>query len=79
MAKPEILRHSDTCIVKVTGSSNSIEAVVGKFLFEDRLEVILNKSVKLSLKWNGSVYEGKGAGMDLESNGPEYSVSRTGR
>lgn len=74
-----VLRHADTCRVKVSGSATSTEAVVTKFIFEEKLDVILNKSVKLSLKWNGQVYEGKGAGMDLESNGPEYSLSRTGR
>jgi len=74
-----ILRHSDTCQVKVAKSSKSVEAVVSQFIFEDRLDVVLNKSVKLTLKWNGKCYEGKGAGMDVESAGPTVTKTQTGR
>ena len=74
-----ILRHSDTCQVKVAKSSKSVEAVVSQFIFEDRLDVVLNKSVKLTLKWNGKCYEGKGAGMDVESAGPTVTKTQSGR
>lgn len=74
-----ILRHSDTCQVKVAKNSKSVEAVVSQFIFEDRLDVVLNKSVKLTLKWNGKLYEGKGAGMDVESAGPTVTKTQTGR
>ena len=73
-----ILRHSDTCLVKVSKTSKSVEAVVSQFIFEERLDIILNKSVKLTLKWNGRLYEGKGAGMDVESNGPTVTKTQSG-
>jgi hypothetical protein len=65
--------------VKVAKSSKSVEAVVSQFIFEDRLDVVLNKSVKLTLKWNGKCYEGKGAGMDVESAGPTVTKTQSGR
>jgi len=74
-----VLRHSDTCQVKITKSSKSIEAVVSQFIFEDKLDIVLNKSVKLTLKWNGKCYEGRNAGMDFESAGPVVSKTQIGR
>lgn len=74
-----ILRHADTCQVKLAKSSKTVEAVVAQFIFEEKLDIILNKSVKLTLKWNGKLYEGKGAGMDVESSGPTVTYTQTGR
>jgi len=74
-----ILRHGDTCQIKVAKSSNTVDAVVSNFIFEERLDVVLNKSVKLTLKWNGRCYEGRGAGMDVESDGPTVTRTQTGR
>lgn len=68
-------RHSETCTVKQADSSKTVEAVVQEFVEHSKLNVILNKSVKLSMKWNGKVYEGRMAGLDFISEGP--SISRT--
>jgi hypothetical protein len=48
--------------------------------FEDKvlLNVIVNKAVKISMKWNGRCYEGRNAGMDFESAGPTVSRTTTG-
>jgi len=72
-----IIRHSNTCQVKMAKSSKTVEAEVSQFIFEQVLEVVLNKSVKLKLKWNGKVYEGRGAGMDVESVGPTITRTQT--
>ena len=74
-----ILRHADTCQVKLAKSSKTVEAVVSKFIFEETLDIILNKSVQLKLRWNGKCYEGKSAGMDVESAGPKITYTQTGR
>lgn len=74
-----ILRHTDTCQIKLAKSSKTVEAVVAQFIFEKRLDIVLNKSVKLTLNWNGKCYEGKGAGMDVESSGPTVTYTQTGR
>jgi hypothetical protein len=70
-----IIRHSDTCEVMQVSSKRTVEAVVQDFEEHEKLNVILNKSVKISMKWNGSQYEGRGAGMDFTSSGPK--ISRT--
>jgi len=60
-------------------NSKTVEAVVDQFIFEQTLDIILNKSVKLKLRWNGKCYEGRSAGMDIESAGPTISYTQTGR
>ena len=72
-----ISRHSDTCQVRQMASNKLVEAVVQNFSEMDVLHVIINKSVKLSMKWNGKVYEGRMAGMDFTSNGPTISKTQT--
>jgi hypothetical protein len=69
---------SDTCQVKQDSSGRLVEAVVQDFIEHDMLHVILNKSVKMPMKWNGKVYEGRMAGMDFTSNGPNITKIQTG-
>lgn len=71
----EILRYNSTCKVKQEGSGKTVDAVVHEFKDKDHLTVILNQSVKLPMKWNGKVYEGRMAGLDFVSNGP--TVTKT--
>ena len=74
----EILRHSNTCQIKMAKSSKLTEAVVADFEHEAKLNVVVNKAVKISMKWNGKIYEGRSAGMDFESAGPSISRTQTG-
>ena len=71
-----IRSHSDVCDVKNITSNKIVEAVVQDFKELDTLYVIINKSVKLAMKWNGRVYEGRMAGMDFVSNGPKISITQ---
>ena len=73
-----ITRHSDTCMIKMAKSSKNTEAVVESFEEHVKLNVIVNKAVKISMKWNGQKYEGRSAGMDFESDGPTVSKTQTG-
>ena len=73
-----IIRHANTCQIKMAKSSKTVEAVVDQFVPEVVLDVIINKSVKLKLKWNGKCYEGRTAGIDIESVGPEITYTQTG-
>jgi hypothetical protein len=59
-------------------SSKMTEAVVQNFEDKVLLNVIVNKAVKISMKWNGRCYEGRNAGMDFESNGPTITRTQTG-
>ena len=75
----EIVRYSETCMVKQDNTSKSVEAVVYQFKEGESLTVVLNKSVKLNMIWNGRLYEGRMAGIDFTSPGPSISRSSTGR
>lgn len=66
-------RYSQTCSVKQTSSGKIVEAVVHEFKEKNKLIVIVNKSVKIPMTWNGKVYEGKMAGMDFVSDGPKIT------
>lgn len=70
-----IVRHSETCMVKMAKSSKNTEAIVESFEERVKLNVIINKAIKISMKWNGQKYEGRSAGMDFESDGP--NITRT--
>ena len=74
-----ILRHSDTCLIKMAKSSKLTEAVVQDFEEYKMLNVVVGKAVKISMKWNGKCYEGRNAGMDFESEGPKVTRTTTGR
>ena len=42
------------------------------------LTVVLNKSVKLNMSWNGRMYEGRMAGIDFITEGPSVTKTTTG-
>jgi hypothetical protein len=73
-----ISRHSETCMVKMAKSSKNTEAVVESFEERVKLNVVINKAVKISMKWNGQKYEGRSAGMDFESDGPTITRTQSG-
>lgn len=74
----EITRHESKCLVKQASSNKEVEAEVFDFKEKDRLTVVLNKSVKLPMMWNGRLYEGKMAGMDFTTPGPKVTKTQTG-
>jgi hypothetical protein len=71
-------RHSDTCTIRLTDSAKLTEAVVHDFKEHENLTVIVNKSVKISMRWNGRVYEGRSAGLSFESDGPSVIRVQSG-
>jgi hypothetical protein len=73
----EVSRHGNKCTIKQAGTSKVVEAEVHEFKDKDRLTVVLNKSVKLSMLWNGKLYEGRMAGLDFTSTGPIVSKTTT--
>ena len=74
-----ILRHSDKCKINVAQSTKMTEAVVHDFVEKESLTVIVNKTIKISMLWNGKCYEGRSAGMDFESSGPTVTRTQGGR
>lgn len=75
----EISRHSDTCLLNKVNSSKSEQVEVFSFSEQKSLTVVLNKSVKIPMIWNGKMYEGKVAGIDFTSDGPRVTKTTTGR
>lgn len=69
----------DTCQVVSVSNKQTVNAVVMDFKERDRMTVVLNKSVKLPMTWNGRVYEGRMGGLDFESAGPIVRSIQTGR
>jgi hypothetical protein len=74
----EIVRHAETCMIKMAKSAKETTAVVESFEDRVKLNVVVNKAVKISMKWNGRYYEGRSSGMDFESDGPEVTRTSTG-
>lgn len=70
-----ISRHSGTCELRMVDTDRVVVAEVESFTERESLSVVANKSVRISLRWNGRVYEGRAAGLDVESAGP--TVIRT--
>lgn len=70
--------HSETCKVTQVSNERSVDAVVQDFREKEILHVIINRSVKLPMKWNGKVYEGRMAGMDFISSGPSIQTINKG-
>lgn len=66
-------------MIKQANTSKMVEAEVYEFKEKDKLTVVLNKSVKLPMIWNGKMYEGKMAGLDFVTAGPTVSKTTTGR
>lgn len=75
----EITRVDSKCLIKQANNSKVVEAEVHEFKEKERLVVVLNKSVKLNMVWNGKLYEGKMAGMDFVTEGPKVTKNTTGR
>lgn len=72
-----ITRHSETCEVKQESTGKKVMAEIMDFHEGRNLTVVMNKSVKLLMNWNGRHYEGRMAGMDFVSNGPTLTKTQT--
>jgi len=63
--------YSETCKVTAVASNKTTDAHVLTLRIGEYMSVSLNRSVKLNMTWNGRCFEGRVAGMDFESAGPE--------
>lgn len=75
----EVKRISETCKVTAVASKKTTEALIHKFDEGKSMIVVLNKSVKLNMVYNGKGYEGRMAGMDFVSDGPSITISQQGK
>jgi flagellar biosynthesis/type III secretory pathway ATPase len=72
-----ITRYGNTCKVTQSSSNKTVDAEVMDFNEGRNLTVVMNKSVKLMMSWNGRMYEGRMAGMDFLSEGPSVTKTKT--
>lgn len=75
----EIVKIDTKCIISELNSNKKIEAEVHEFKDKDKLVVVINKSVKLNMQWNGRIYEGRMARLDFISEGPKITKIKSGR
>lgn len=73
------IRFENTCEVKQESTGRTVQAEVMAFNEGRNLTVVMNKSVKLLMNWNGRVYEGRMAGLDFISDGPKGQKYTEGR
>ena len=73
------IRYDSQCAVRNVNSGKSVDAEIMDFNEKRNLTVVMNKSVKLLMNWNGRAYEGRMAGMDFISNGPKGQQYSEGR
>lgn len=74
----EIIRHENKCQIKSTKANNFVEAEIMDFDYQKKMTVVINKSVKINMTWNGKIYEGRGAGLDFLSDGPKITKTQSG-
>jgi hypothetical protein len=75
----EIKRVASNCKVTCENNNTTVEAEVMDFQEGKKLTVVLNKSIKITMPWNGRIYEGKSSGLSFVSTGPKIEISTTGR
>lgn len=77
------MKHKDYVDDKceIICEDNGKKIVVEILSFQDKkmLTVSVNRDVKLSLPWNGKIYEGKMGTLSFVSNGPNITTVRTRR
>jgi hypothetical protein len=66
-------RAEDTCTVTCRDNGKSVLTEVLDFKFQQRLTVVLNKTVKLSLDWNGKEYVTERQGLEFVTAGPKVT------
>jgi hypothetical protein len=72
----ETIRWDKTCEVIQEKNGKSIIAEVVNLKDKVKLVVNINNSVNMTMVWNGQVYEGRMAGMDFISEGPEVHTMK---
>jgi hypothetical protein len=70
----EQIRFEKECEITQEKTGKSIIAEVISLKNKEKLVVNINRTVNMTMVWNGRVYEGRMAGMDFISDGPEIHI-----
>jgi hypothetical protein len=74
----EIKRYGSTCKIKQVKNSDTVDAEVYDFIERQTLTVVVGRAVKVPMKWNGKLYEGRMAGLDFTTEGPTVTKTKVG-
>lgn len=69
----------DTCEVICEDNGRKMVAEVLSFNKKKLLTVSIDRSLKISLAWNGKIYEGNMGKLSFVSNGPDSRIVKTRR
>lgn len=69
----------ETCEVICEDNGRKVVAEILDFTEKKYLSVSIDRSVKVDLRWNGKIYIGKMATMNLVSNGPNIVEVKNSR
>lgn len=69
----------DTCEIILEDNGRKMVAEVLAFTKHKLLTVSVERSLKLTLAWNGKIYEGNMGSRSFVSNGPDSRIVKTRR
>lgn len=69
----------DTCEIICEDNGKKMVADILSFKQSQHLAVSIEKSLKLEMKWNGNIYEGRMGRMSFTSEGPIIRSVKQGR
>ena len=70
---------NDTCEIICEDNGRKMVADVLQFTKNKTLTVSVDRSLKLTLGWNGKIYEGAMGQLSFVSNGPDSTFVKTRR
>ncbi len=69
----------DTCEIMCEDNGRRMVGDILSFRDGDHVAVSIEKRIKLDMKWNGHVYEGRAAGLSFTTEGPLVRNIKQGR
>lgn len=70
---------AETCEIVCEDNSKKMQADILSYKENQYLTVSLEKQLKLELRWNGKIYEGKMGKLSFVSHGPKVTTVSQGR
>lgn len=72
-------RVEDECVVTCTDNGNKATAQVLDFKPQQKLTVVLNKAIKMTMNWSGREYVANMQGLEFTTAGPKVTKSWDGK
>ena len=71
--------NQDTCMLTCVTNDRTMMAEILDFREKHSLRVAIERSVTVTLSWNGQRYVGRCAGLEFETAGPKIKTQYQGR